>query len=33
LYWYAGGLYVAQTVNLLRTVPPLDRRQHRRVTG
>jgi len=33
LYWYAGGLYVAQTVSLLRTVPPLDRRQHRGVTG
>ncbi len=33
LYWYAGGLYVAQTVNLLRAVPPLDRRQHRGVTG
>jgi cardiolipin synthase len=33
LYWYAGGLYVAQTVNLLRTVPPIDRRQHRGVTG
>ena len=33
LYWYAGGLYVAQTVNLLRTVPPLDRRQHRGVAG
>ena len=33
LYWYAGGLYIAQTVNLLRTVPPLDHRQHRGVTG
>jgi cardiolipin synthase (CMP-forming) len=33
LYWYAGGLYVAQTVNLLRTVPPIDRRQHHGVTG
>ncbi len=33
LYWYAGGLYVAQTVNLLRTAPPLDHRQHRGVAG
>lgn len=33
LYWYAGGLYVAQTVNLLHTMPPIDRRQHRGVTG
>ena len=33
LYWYAGGLYVAQTVNLLRTVPPLGHRQHRGVAG
>jgi cardiolipin synthase (CMP-forming) len=33
LYWYAGGLYVAQTVNLLRTMPPIDHRRRRAVTG
>jgi cardiolipin synthase len=33
LYWYAGGLYVAQTVTLLRTMPPVDRYRHREVTG
>jgi cardiolipin synthase (CMP-forming) len=33
LYWYAGGLYVAQTVNLLRTMPPIDHRQRRAVAG
>jgi cardiolipin synthase len=27
LYWYAGGLYVAQTVHLLRTTPPIDGRR------
>ncbi len=25
LYWWAGGLYVIQTVNLLRTTPPIHR--------
>ena len=33
LYWYAGGLYVAQTVNLLRTMPPIDHRRRPGVTG
>jgi hypothetical protein len=33
LYWYAGGLYVAQTVNLVRAMPPIDRRPRRDVTG
>jgi cardiolipin synthase len=33
LYWYAGGLYVAQTVNLLRTMPPIDHRRRRAVAG
>jgi cardiolipin synthase len=33
LYWYAGGLYVAQTVNLLRTTPPIDHRRRRALTG
>ena len=33
LYWYAGGLYVAQTVTLLRTMPPVDHYRHREVTG
>jgi cardiolipin synthase len=33
LYWYAGGLYVAQTVTLLRTMPPVDHYRHRGVTG
>jgi cardiolipin synthase (CMP-forming) len=27
LYWYAGGLYVAQAVKLVRTMPPINRRQ------
>jgi cardiolipin synthase (CMP-forming) len=27
LYWYAGGLYVAQTVKLVRTMPPINDRQ------
>jgi cardiolipin synthase (CMP-forming) len=33
LYWYAGALYVAQTIQLVRTVPPLDRHNRRGVTG
>jgi cardiolipin synthase len=33
LYWYAGGLYIAQTVQLVRTMPPLDRHNSRGVTG
>jgi cardiolipin synthase (CMP-forming) len=33
LYWYAGGLYVAQTVNLLRTMPPINNRRRRAATG
>lgn len=27
LYWYAGGLYVAQTVRLLRSTPPIHNRR------
>jgi len=27
LYWYAGGLYVAQTVKLVRTTPPINHHQ------
>jgi len=27
LYWYAGGLYVAQTVTLVRTTPPINHHQ------
>jgi cardiolipin synthase (CMP-forming) len=27
LYWYAGGLYVAQTVRLLRSTPPIHGRR------
>ena len=27
LYWYAGGLYVAQTVQLVRTIPPINDRR------
>ncbi len=27
LYWYAGGLYVAQTVKLVRTIPPINDRR------
>jgi len=33
LYWYAGGLYVAQTVKLVRTMPPVHQRTRRGVTG
>jgi cardiolipin synthase len=33
LYWYAGGLYIAQTVKLLQTMPPVHRRSRRGVTG
>jgi cardiolipin synthase (CMP-forming) len=33
LYWYAGGLYVAQTVNVLRIMPPIDHRRRRAVAG
>ena len=29
LYWYAGGLYIAQTVRLVRAMPPVDRPSHR----
>jgi hypothetical protein len=29
LYWYAGGLYIAQTVRLVRPMPPVDRPSHR----
>jgi cardiolipin synthase len=32
LYWYAGGLYVAQTVRLLRSTPPIHGRRHSSVT-
>jgi cardiolipin synthase len=28
LYWYAGGLYVAQTIHLLHTTPPIHSRRH-----
>jgi cardiolipin synthase len=33
LYWYAGGLYVAQTIRLLHTMPPIHQRNRRGVTG
>ena len=34
LYWYAGGLYVAQTVKLVRTIPPInDRRRSGSASG
>jgi cardiolipin synthase (CMP-forming) len=33
LYWYAGGLYIAQTIKLLQTVPPIHRRNRRSVTS
>ena len=37
LYWYAGGLYIAQTVRLVRAMPPVDRpsnrHSHRGVAG
>jgi cardiolipin synthase len=32
LYWYAGGLYVAQTVRLLRSTPPIHDRRRSSVT-
>jgi cardiolipin synthase (CMP-forming) len=32
LYWYAGGLYVAQTVRLLRSAPPIHNRRRSSVT-
>ncbi|HET9301298.1 MAG TPA: CDP-alcohol phosphatidyltransferase family protein [Propionibacteriaceae bacterium] len=32
LYWYAGGLYVAQTVRLLRSTPPIHNRRRSSVT-
>ena len=32
LYWYAGGLYVAQTVSLLRSTPPIHNRRRSSVT-
>lgn len=32
LYWYAGGLYVAQTVHLLRSTPPIHSRRHSGMT-
>ena len=32
LYWYAGGLYVAQTVRLLRSTPPIHGRRRSSVT-
>jgi cardiolipin synthase (CMP-forming) len=32
LYWYAGGLYVAQTVRLLRSTPPIHGRRRFSVT-
>jgi cardiolipin synthase (CMP-forming) len=33
LYWYAGGLYVAQTIQLVHTTPPVHHRTRRGVTG
>jgi cardiolipin synthase len=33
LYWYAGGLYIAQTVKLLHTMSPIQRRSGQDVTG
>jgi cardiolipin synthase (CMP-forming) len=33
LYWYAGGLYIAQTIKLLQTMPPVHRRSRRGVAG
>jgi cardiolipin synthase (CMP-forming) len=32
LYWYAGGLYLAQTVRLLRSTPPIHDRRRSGVT-
>jgi cardiolipin synthase (CMP-forming) len=32
LYWYAGGLYVVQTVRLLRSTPPIHGRRRSSVT-
>ncbi len=32
LYWYAGGLYLAQTVRLLRSTPPIHDRRSSSVT-
>jgi cardiolipin synthase (CMP-forming) len=32
LYWYAGGLYIAQTVRLLRSTPPIHDRRRSSVT-
>jgi cardiolipin synthase len=32
LYWYAGGLYLLQTVRLLRSTPPIDGRSRSGVT-
>ena len=32
LYWYAGGLYVAQTIHLLRSTPPIHGRRRSSVT-
>jgi cardiolipin synthase (CMP-forming) len=32
LYWYAGGLYVVQTVRLLRSTPPIHDRRRSSVT-
>jgi cardiolipin synthase len=32
LYWYAGGLYLLQTVRLLRSTPPIDGRSRSSVT-
>jgi cardiolipin synthase len=32
LYWYAGGLYVAQTIHLLRSTPPIHGRRRPSVT-
>ena len=32
LYWYAGGLYLAQTVRLLRSTPPIHNRRRSSVT-
>jgi len=32
LYWYAGGLYIAQTIRLLRSTPPIHDRRRSSVT-
>jgi cardiolipin synthase (CMP-forming) len=32
LYWYAGGLYVVQTIRLLRSTPPIHDRRRSSVT-